>query len=204
MEEKKPKTKTTAGTQPLTHKLTVAAMLSAAAAVLMFIDFPVPVMPGFIKLDVSELPALLASFSLGPVFGVVVCLLKNLINLVRTSTAGVGELCNFLLGAVFVFTAGLVYHKMRSRKGALIGSLVGAFVMAALSLPINYYITYPFYANFMPMETIIGMYSAIFPVVHNLFDCLLIFNVPFTFFKGLLDVGLTFLIYKSLSPILHR
>lgn len=203
MDEEK-KVSVGAGVQPFTHKLTVTAMLSAAAAVLMFIDFPVPVMPGFIKLDVSELPALLASFSLGPVYGVIVCLLKNLINLFRTTTAGVGEFCNFLLGAVFVFTAGLAYKKMRSRKGALMGSLIGAFMMAALSLPINYYITYPIYANFMPMEAIVGMYSAIFPVVHNLFDCLLIFNVPFTFIKGLLVVWLTFLLYKPLSPILHR
>lgn len=204
MDQKKQKEKLSAGAQPFTHKLTVTAMLSAASAVLMFIDFPIPIMPSFIKLDVSEMPALLASFSLGPVYGVIVCLLKNLINLFRTTTAGVGEFCNFLLGAVFVLVAGLVYHKMRSRKGALIGSLIGAFMMAALSLPINYYITYPIYANFMPMEAIVGMYSAIFPVVHNLFDCLLIFNVPFTFVKGLLDVWLTFLLYKSLSPVLHR
>lgn len=204
MTEKKPNAKPVGGPQPLTHKMTVTAMLSAAAALLMFLEFPVPIMPSFIKLDVSELPALLASFSLGPVYGVLVCLIKNLANLLHTSSAGVGELCNFLLGAVFVSTAGLVYAKMRSRKGALLGSFVGAFMMAVLSLPINYYISYPFYANFMPMESIIGMYSAIFPVVDDLFDCLLIFNVPFTLFKGLLDVGLTFLIYKPLSPILHR
>lgn len=192
--------------QPLTHKMTVAAMLSAASAVLMFIDFPVPVMPGFIKLDISELPALLASFSLGPVYGVVVCLIKNLVNLARSSSSGVGELCNFLLGAVFVFTAGLVYKKMKNRKGAFIGALIGAFVMAALSLPINYYITYPFYLRLYSMtsEQMVGVYQAILPSVKSLLGCLLIFNTPFTFVKGLIDVGLTFLIYKRLSPILHK
>lgn len=204
MDEKKSGAKSQRGAQPLTHKMTVAAMLSAVATVLMFIDFSVPLMPSFIKLDVSELPALLASFSLGPVYGVVVCLIKNVINLARSSTSGVGEFCNFLLGAVFVFTAGIVYKKMKSRKGALIGSLIGAVAMAVLSLPINYYITYPIYANFMPMEAIIGAYQAIFSGVDSLLDCLLVFNVPFTFFKGLLDVALTFLIYKKLSPILHR
>lgn len=204
MEEKKPNAKISKGSQPLTHKMTVAAMLSAVATVLMFIDFPIPLMPGFIKLDVSELPALLASFSLGPVYGVAVCLIKNVINLARSSTSGVGEFCNFLLGAVFVFTAGLAYNKMKSRKGALIGSIIGAIAMAALSYPINYYITYPIYARFMPMEGIIGMYQAILPSVKTLSDCLWIFNVPFTFVKGLLDVALTFLIYKALSPILHK
>ncbi len=190
--------------QPLTHKMTVTAMLSAVSAVLMFIDFSVPIMPSFIKLDISELPALLASFSLGPVYGVVVCLIKNLVNLARSNTSGVGELCNFLLGAVFVFTAGMVYKKMKSRKGAFVGALIGAFVMAVLSLPLNYYVTYPIYANFIPMEGIIGMYQVILPSVKSLWDCLLVFNAPFTFVKGLIDVGLTFLIYKRLSPILHK
>ncbi|NCB74589.1 MAG: ECF transporter S component [Clostridia bacterium] len=196
--------KSPANGQPLTHKMTVTAMLSAVSAVLMFIDFSVPIMPSFIKLDISELPALLASFSLGPVYGVVVCLIKNLINLARSTTSGVGELCNFLLGAVFVFTAGLVFKKMKNRKGAFVGALIGAFVMAVLSLPLNYYVTYPIYANFIPMEGIIGMYQVILPSVKSLWDCLLVFNAPFTFVKGLIDVGLTFLIYKRLSPILHK
>lgn len=190
--------------QPLIHKMTVTALLSAIAAVLMFLEFPVPVMPGFIKLDVSELPALLATFSLGPVYGVAVCLLKNLLNLAHTQSSGVGELCNFLLGAVFVFTTGLIYNKMKTRKGALIGSLIGALVMAAMSLPINYYITFPFYSNFMPIEVIIDAYQAIFSGVNTLWDCLLIFNAPFTFVKGLIDVTLTFLIYKRISPLLHK
>jgi len=190
--------------QPLTHKMTVTAMLSAIAAALMFLEFSVPVMPSFIKLDVSELPALLAAFSLGPVYGVVVCLLKNLLNLAHSQSSGVGELCNFLLGAVFVLTTGLIYKKMKNRKGALIGSLIGAFVMAAMSLPINYYITYPFYSNFMPIEVIIDAYQVIFSGVDTLWDCLLIFNAPFTFVKGLIDVALTFLIYKRISPLLHK
>ena len=190
--------------QPLTHKMTVTALLSAIATVLMFLEFSVPVMPSFIKLDVSELPALLATFSLGPLYGVVVCLIKNLLNLAHTQSSGVGELCNFLLGAVFVFTTGVIYNKMKNRKGALIGSFVGALVMAIMSLPINYYITYPFYSNFMPIEAIIGAYQAIFSGVDTLWDCLLVFNAPFTFVKGLINVGLTFLIYKRLSPILHK
>lgn len=204
MDEKKPKVKKAQGAQPLTHKMTVTAMLGAVATVLMFIDFSIPIMPSFIKLDVSELPGLLASFSLGPVYGVAVILIKDLINVARSTTSGVGEFCNFLLGAVFVFTAGLVYNKMKSRKGALVGSIIGAVAMAVLSFPINYYITYPIYANFMPMEAIIGAYQAIIPSVDSLTDCLLVFNTPFTLLKGLIDVALTFLIYKKLSPILHR
>lgn len=191
-------------TQAKTHKLVVTAMLSAVAAVLMFLEFSVPVMPGFIKLDISELPALLASFSLGPIYGVAVCLVKNLVNLTHTSTGGVGELCNFLMGVTFVVPAGLFYQKLKSRKGALIGSLIGSVIMAVVSVPLNYFITYPIYTLFMPMEGIIGAYQLILPFVDNLLQCLLIFNMPFTFVKGMLVVLITFLIYKPLSPILHK
>ena len=191
-------------TQAKTHKLVITAMLAAVATVLMFLEFSVPIMPGFIKLDISELPALLASFSLGPIPGVAVCLIKNLVNLTHTSTGGVGELCNFLLGVSFVVPAGLLYNKMKSRKGAFLGSLLGAFIMAVLSVPLNYFITYPIYAAFMPMEGIIGMYQLILPFVDGLLECLVIFNMPFTFFKGMLDVLIAFLIYKPLSPLLHR
>jgi len=190
-----------------THRLTVTAMLSAVATILMFVDFSVPFMPSFIKLDVSELPALLASFSLGPAYGVAVCLIKNLINCLRTTTGCVGEFCNFLLGAIFVFCAGFIYQRFRhhkSRRGALVGSLTGAAAMALLSVPVNYFITYPIYEKFMPVEAIVGMYQAINPSVNGLLACLVTFNLPFTFIKGLLDVGLCFLIYKPLSPLLHK
>ena len=185
------------------RKMTGTAMLGAVATVLMFIDFSVPTMPSFIKMDVSELPALIASFAYGPLSGIAVCLIKNLINLTRTSTAGVGELCNFMLGVCFVLPAGLIYLRRKSRSTAAIGALVGAACMAVLSVPVNYFITYPVYTNFMPLDTIIGMYQAIFPGVDGLLQCLVVFNLPFTFVKGLIDAGLTFLVYKPLSPILH-
>lgn len=184
------------------RKLAVTGVLGAVATVLMFISFSVPIMPSFIKLDLSELPALIASFAFGPLSGVAVCFIKNVVNLLFTTTSGVGELCNFLLGAAFVLPAGWLYKKIGGRKGALIGSFAGAAAMAVLSLPINYFVTYPFYAVFMPMDAILGMYQAINPAVHNLFEALLWFNVPFTFAKGLLSVAITFAIYKKISPIL--
>ena len=186
------------------RELAVTAMLSAVAFVLMFLDFPIPfLIPNFVKMDFSELPALLAAFSLGPVYGVMVCLVKNIIHLAITTTAGAGELCNFMLGACFVFPAGLLYHKFKSRKGALVGTLVGAVIMGLLSIPLNYYITYPIYANFMPIEAIMGLYQQIRPSVNGLLECLIVFNAPFTLAKGLLTAALCFLIYKPLSPLLH-
>ena len=92
-----------------THNLTVAAMLSAVAFILMFIEFPLPMLiPSFVKMDFSDLPALLGAFALGPVYGVVISFMKNLLHIIikGTSTACVGELCNFMLGAVFSAVAG--------------------------------------------------------------------------------------------------
>ena len=190
------------------HKLAVSGMLSAVAFVLMFLEFPIPALiPSFIKLDVSDLPELLAAFALGPAWGVAVTLLKNLLFCVirGTHSAYVGELCNFLLGSVFAFAAGVVYHRGKSRKSALAGALSGAALMAVLSVPINYFLVYPAYvAAGWPMEAIIGMYQAINPTVDGLLDCLVRFNMPFTFFKGMLDVLLCFLVYKPLSPLLHK
>ena len=192
-----------------THHVAVASMLSAVAFVLMYVEFPIPALiPSFIKLDVSDLPELLAAYALGPIWGVVVTLLKNLLFSVfhGTSSAYVGELCNFLIGSVFSFTAGLFYHRHKSRRTALFGAVLGAVLMALISLPINYFIVYPAYVVVykLPMDVIISMYQAILPTADNLIKCLAIFNIPFTFFKGMLDVLLCFLIYKPLSPLLHK
>lgn len=192
-----------------THKLTVTAMLSAVAFVLMFIEFPIPALiPAFVKLDISDLPELLAAFSLGPVYGVVVALLKNILFSILhgTSSAYVGEVFNFIMGAVFAFSAGLVYKLHKSRRGALIGALIGAALMSVLSVPLNYFVVYPAYVVCyeLPMEAILGMYQAIRPNVNGLLECLMVFNMPFTFFKGMLDVAVCFLIYKPLSPLLHK
>lgn len=184
--------------------IAVTAMLSAVAFVLMFLDFSIPfLIPSFVKMDFSELPALLAAFALGPVWGVVVCLVKNLLHLMITTTAGAGELANFLLGACFVIPAGLLYRGKKTRGRALVGVLVGAVCMAALSIPINYYITYPVYSNFMPIDKILEMYQTLRPSVNGLLECLTLFNAPFTLLKGLLTAALCFLVYKPLSPILH-
>ena len=187
------------------RKLVGTAMLGAVATILMYLEFPIPIMPAFIKMDVSELPALIAGFAYGPVSGVVVCLIKNLIKLPSTTTAAVGELFNFVMGALFVGTAALVYKKIKSRKGAAIGSVLGAAVMAIVSVPYNYFIVYLAYVVFygMPLDAIVGTYQAINPGVDGLLACLLTFNLPFTFFKGLVDALICFLIYKPLSPILH-
>lgn len=168
------------------RKLTGTAMLGAVAAVLMYLEFPIPIMPSFVKLDVSELPALLAAYAYGPLSGIAVCLIKNLIKLPSTSTAAVGELFNFAMGALFVGVAGFVYKRSKTRRSALIGAGMGALVMAVVSVPYNYFIVYPAYVVMyhLPLEAIIGMYQAINPSVDGLLTCLLTFNLPFTLLRG--------------------
>lgn len=184
------------------RNLVVTAMLAALSTVLMMLSFSVPLVPSFLKLDFSELPALLAAFTFGPVYGVLVCLVKNLVNLLFTTTGGVGELSNFLLGTFFVFPAGWIYKHHRSFKGAICGAAIGNVAMALASLPFNYFLTYPIYMKFMSEEAILGMYKAIYPGTDSLLEALVIFNIPFTFVKGLFSVVITFLIYKKISPLL--
>ena len=186
--------------------LAVTAMLSAVGCVLMMLDFPLPMLiPSFVKMDVSELPALLASFSLGPVYGVTVCLVKNILAaLFHGSTGGIGEVCNFLIGAVFTGVAGALYKHRKNRRNAVVASLVGAAAMALVSVPVNYFISYPVYAAmFGGIDAILAAYQELRPGTDGLLECLLVFNMPFTFVKGLIDAALCFLIYKPLSPILH-
>lgn len=184
--------------------LALGGMLSALASVLMFISVNVPLMPSFIKLDLSELPALIAAYALGPLGGLFVCLIKNLVNVMFSQTGGVGELSNFIIGALFVVPAGLVFQRMPSRRGALLGGIAGAAIMAALSVVTNYYIVYPVYTAFMPMDTILGLYRAINPHIKTLWDALLVFNMPFTFLKGLISTGICFLVFKPIAALIHK
>lgn len=183
--------------------ITVTAIMSALSAVLMFVEFSIPIMPSFIKLDISDLPALITSYAFGPVCGVAVCLVKNLIHLLATQTAGVGELSNFIHGAIFVFVAGMFYKYHHNRKFAFIGAMAGDFAMAAMSFFINYFFVYPIYFKLMaPEAAILGAYQEILPSIDSLWKAILLFNVPFTFAKGLISVAITFAIYPKISPIL--
>lgn len=186
------------------RRMAMTAIMSAVAAVLMFFSFNVPLMPGFIKLDFSELPALIAAFSMGPISGAAVCLVKNLVNVISTTTAGAGELCNFLMGVTFVVPAGLIYKRKKTVGGAVWACVIGAAVMAVMSLPINYYISYPAYELFygLTSEKILAMYMAINPKADTMFKALLWFNTPYTFFKGICNAAITFAVYKRISPII--
>ncbi len=201
-------TTTAAKQKSLTTKLAVTGMLTALAIVLQYIEFPVPMLvPPFLKMDFSDLPELIAAFVIGPVWGVAVCFLKNLIHIPFGSTGGVGELSNFLLGAVFALTAGLIYQRNKAKKTALLACGLGSLAMAVFSFPINYFIVYPVYSNLWfggNMGLIVDMYKLILPFSDSLEKCLVIFNVPFTLVKAIIVSVITMLIYKPLSRLVTR
>lgn len=188
-----------------TRKLTSMAMLTAVAVVLQYIELPAPFMPPFIKLDISDLPQLIGAFAYGPVAGIIIALVKNLIHAIGGWSFGVGELSNFVLGAIFVGVAGLIYKRNKTKKGAFLGGVAGSVIMAVVSIFTNLYVMYPFYANFMPggMDSILAAYQEILHV-DTMIEALLIFNLPFNTIKGLLCVAISMIIYKPLSPFLHK
>lgn len=184
--------------------ITGTAMLTAVAVVLQYIEISIPIMPSFIKLDFSDLPELIGAFAYGPLAGVIIALLKNLIHMAVSQSGFVGELSNFILGAVFAVVAGLIYNHKKTKGNAVVAGVVGALAMAVVSLPSNYFAIYPLYYSVLgfPEEAVFGMYKALLPSVNNMLECLLIFNVPFTFVKGLVSVAISLVIYKPLSPLL--
>ncbi|MCQ2514011.1 MAG: ECF transporter S component [Ruminococcus sp.] len=200
-------TKTTTNQKTMTTKLTVTAMLTAVAVALQYIEVSIPLVPSFLKLDFSDVPELIGAFVISPLYGVIICALKNIIHLPFTGSVGVGELSNFILGAIFVFVAGMIYKFKKTKTIALIACIVGAVAMAVLSVVTNYFIVYPAYAQLWAggdMNVIIGMYKAMLPASDTLLKSLLIFNVPFTFGKGIIVAIITMLIYKPLSNLIIK
>lgn len=187
--------------------LTGTAMLTAVAVVLQYLEISIPIMPSFIKLDFSDLPAIIGAFAYGPIAGILIELLKNVIHLLASQSLFIGELSNFILGAIFAGVAGLIYKKKKTKTAALLAGVAGAAAMAIFSIFSNYFVVYPiYYQAFAPEPVILEAYNTILAPtgtqLKNMLEALLVFNVPFTFLKGVVCVIISMLIYKPLSPLL--
>lgn len=188
-----------------TRQMTAIAMLSAASYVMYLFGFHIPLVPNFLTMDFSELPAVIASLSMGPVAGILVCAIKNIFHLLVSHTMWVGELSNFILGVAFCVPAGLIYGRRKTRQNAVAALICGALIMAIVSIPSNYFLIYPLYDKIaFPMTSIIAAYSAINPNVTSLLPALVMFNVPFTLVKAMVSVVMTLLIYKPISQIIKQ
>jgi len=184
--------------------IAVTGLLTAVAVVLQYIEVVIPIMPSFIKLDFSDIPELIGAIFFGPVAGVIIAFLKNVIHLLVSQSGFVGELSNFLLGAAFAATAGCLYRFKKNIFGVIIAGVIGAVEMALFSVVTNYFIIYPMYYSIMgfPKEAVLGMYQLLMPSIESIADALMIFNLPFTLVKGLICVAFTVAVYKPLRIVL--
>ena len=182
--------------------MTRIAVLGALSAILFMIEIPVV---AFYKLDVSTLPALLGAFSMGPIAGLAILLIKDLFGMLHSSSMYVGELADFIMGAAYILPAALCYRYKKSRKSALLGMIAGTVAMIIVAVLVNWQIMIPFYmsAYGMPMEAVIGMAQKALPFVDTELKLLLFVTAPFNLLKGVVLSALTFLLYKRLSPLLH-
>ena len=180
--------------------VTRIAILAAAASILFLIEIPIV---AFYKLDLSNIPVLLGAFSMGPVPGVIILALKSAIGLLHSSSAGVGELADFVMGAALVIPASVIYHRNKNRKNAIIGMAIGTVCMVIVGVLMNKWVMLPFYmgAFHMDMDGIIK--AAGVAGVDSEWKLLLLVTGPFNLLKGVVLSIVTALIYKPLSPILH-
>ncbi len=182
-------------------------ILSAVAAVLMLFELPLWFAPPFYKLDFSEIPILIGSFALGPVAGVIMELLKNLLNLLMdgTTTAFVGEFANFVTGCAFVLPAALIYKHKKSLKSALIGLMLGTFSLVLVGAAMNYFVLVPAFSEFyhLPLDNIVAMGTAVNTSISDLKTLIIFAVMPFNLIKSLACSVVTLLLYKRVSKILH-
>ena len=187
-----------------TRTMVVTAILGAVAGLLMLAELPLTfVAPNFYKLDLSELPVMIGTFALGPVAGVLIELIKILVKFVikGSSTGGVGELANFLIGCAFVIPAGILYQMKKTKQRALLGLALGTLTMALAGMVMNALVLLPFYSKMMPLETIISLGAAIFPQVNSVWSFAIWCVVPFNLIKGIVISVLTMFLYKRVSRL---
>lgn len=182
-----------------------AGMLGAIAVVLMLFEIPLPFAPSFYEIDFSEVPVMIGTFAIGPVAGAAIELVKILLNFIinGTTTAGVGEVANFLIGCALVVPAGIIYRRKRTRTGAIIGMAVGTVFMTLIGCLLNAYVLLPVYATAfqMPIDALVAMGTAVNGSIDSLFTFVAFAVAPFNLLKGVLVSLVVFLIYKKISPV---
>lgn len=183
--------------------LTRCGLLAAMAVILYYIEIPVV---AFYKLDLSTMPAILAGFAMGPVQGAAVVIVKNLVHMLGTSTACVGEMADILMSCAFVIPASLLYRRNRTRKGAVRAMLAGGAAMTVAGVLVNYFILIPAYQVLMnlPLEVIIGMGQKVLSFVDSTLKLVIFITAPFNLLKAAVLSGTTYLLYKRVSPLLHQ
>ena len=189
-----------------TKMITQIGMLGAIATVLMLFEIPLPFAPSFYEIDFSEVPVLIGAFTMGPLAGALIELVKIILNFLinGTMTAGVGEIANFIIGCSFCVPAGIIYKKNKTRNGAILGMIFGTVFMTVLGCFVNAYILLPTYAAAfkMPTDGLIALGTAVNESINSLLTFVMLAVVPFNLLKGILVSIIVLCIYKKISPIL--
>ena len=181
------------------QKLIYTAMLAAVAGVLMSLEFSVPMMPPFYKVDFSDVPSVIAVFLMGPVSGICVEVIKLLIKLITvgTNTMYVGELANLIAAFLFVWPLWFLYQKLgANRKAAVEALLISIVIRTACACFINANITLPLYAKAMslPLDKVIRMVASVNPAIKDLNGFIILATIPF----NVLTVGLNYIVGQLL------
>ena len=181
------------------QKLIYPAMLAAVAGVLMSLEFSVPMMPPFYKVDFSDVPSVIAVFLMGPVSGICVEVKNLLIKLITvgTNTMYVGELANLIAAFLFVWPLWFLYQKLgANRKAAVEALLLSIVIRTACACFINANITLPLYAKAMslPLDEVIRMVASVNPAIKDLNGFIILATIPF----NVLKVGLNYIVGQLL------
>ena len=175
-----------------TNRFKKLSLLSAIAVILMYIDFPViPIFP-WLKIDLSDVPALMGAFAFGPLAGVIIELMKNLLILIikGTGTGFVGEFANFLVGVALVWPAALVYKKNKTKKTAILGMVLGFLCIEVVGILANVYLLLPAYGMAMSKA--------------ELMQYVTVGLIPFNGIKSILVCGITYALYKKVSVSIFK
>lgn len=192
-----------------TYMITLIGVLSAAAAGLMLLEFPLLfIAPEFYKFDFSDLPAIIGSFALGPVAGVSIEALKNLLKIlfVGSKTNYIGELANFGVGVCYVLPASLLYYYRKTKKRAVAGLALSTVICITVGSLLNAFVLLPAYSKLYgaPMEYFIGKGTEVHGIIKNLQTFILFAVAPFNLLKyGVISL-ITILIYKRISRVLKN
>lgn len=189
-----------------TRKIAMIGLFSAIAAILQLLELQLPFTPPFYKFDLSDLPALIGGFAFGPVSGVMIELIKNILKMLLkpTSTAFVGEFANFVVGCSFVLPSSIIYLYKKSRKAAMAAAITGTAVMTVFGSVFNAIYLLPAFAVIfhMPLETIIAMGTEVNVHITDVTSLVILAVAPLNILKGAVDSLITMFIYKKISPIL--
>ena len=194
-------------------RIAVVAMFSTLAAILYIFNFALPfAFPSFLEFKFSDIPVLIGSFALGPVSSVIIVVSEILIKLVvkGSSTMFVGEISDLLTSCAFAVTAGIIYKKHRTFKGALVGMAVGTAVEVVVAVLINWLFLVPFYVQFLfngNWAPLLDAMNKLFPncTRENFYNYYLWVSVlPFNLLRCIVAVLVTLPVYKRISMLINR